>query len=269
MNLQVRLGKKINIGSKYSSESDLEKVFFLYESRVITQSMRPEQIQKYDNMDGILCYRSRFIDKTLFKFVDLEEVPFLDVHKITRNLPVVLSDSPILYAYIMMIHLTRIHHSAVDVTINAVSNNMFVPEKLEAVVKKIRRDCSKCRIILKKTSELRMVVHPESRTIQAPPFFQATIDIAFNLYGKSQKRSRVAVKVYALVIICIITGATNILAMEGLETADVVQALERHASRHGIPAVIFLDNRTQLKTLSQARFSLETGDGQVQESMGL
>ena len=34
------------------------------------------------------------------------------------------------------------------------------------------------------------------------------------------------------------TGATNILALEGLETADVVQALERHSSRHGIPAVI-------------------------------
>ena len=51
------------------------------------------------------------------------------------------------------------------------------------------------------------------------------------------------------------TGATNILALEGLEIADVVQALERHASRHGIPAVVFVDNRAQLKTLGQAKFS--------------
>ena len=65
------------------------------------------------------------------------------------------------------------------------------------------------------------------------------------------------------------TGATNRLALEGLETADLVQALERHASRHGLPAVIFVDNRTQLKTWSQARFSLETGDRKVQESMGM
>ena len=63
------------------------------------------------------------------------------------------------------------------------------------------------------------------------------------------------------------TGATNILALEGLETADVVQALERHVSRHRIPAVIFVDNGTQLKTLSQAKFSLESADRQVQESM--
>ena len=40
----------------------------------------------------------------------------------------------------MMIHLTRIHHAGVDVTIKAISNKMLVPEKLGAVVKKIRTD---------------------------------------------------------------------------------------------------------------------------------
>ena len=95
------------------------------------------------------------------------------------------------------------------------------------------------------------------------------MDIAFNFSGKTHKRSRVSIKIYALVIVCIMTGATNILALKGLETVDVVQALERHASRHGIQAVIFVDNGTQLKTLSQAKFSLESADLQVQESMGM
>ena len=117
-----------------------------------------------------------------------------------------------------------------------------------------------CRIILKKTSELRMAEHPESRTILAPPFSHAMMDIVFNFSGKTHKKSRVSVKIYVLVIVCVMTGAINILALEGLETADVVQALERHASRHGIPAVIFVDNGTQLKTLSQAKFSLESAD---------
>ena len=76
-------------------------------------------------------------------------------------------------------------------------------------------------------------------------------------------------KIYALVIICIMTGATNTLALEGIETVHVVQALERHCSRHGIPAVIFVNNGTQLKTLSQAKFSHESADKQVQESMGM
>ena len=91
---------------------------------------------------------------------------------------------------------------------------MFVPEKLGAVVKKIRTDRSKCRIILKKTSELRIPEHPESRTILTPPFYHAMMDIAFNFSGKTHKKSRVSVKIYALVIVCIMTGATNILALE-------------------------------------------------------
>ena len=39
-------------------------------------------------------------------------------------------------------------------------------------------------------------------------------------------KSRVSIKIYALVIVCIMSGPTNILALEGLlETVDVVQAL--------------------------------------------
>ena len=99
---------------------------------------------------------SRFMDKTQFKFADLDVIPFLEVHKISGNLHVVLYDSPILYAYIMMIHLSRIHHAGVEVTVKAVSNKMYVPEKLGIVVKRIRTDCSRCRIILKKIAELHM-----------------------------------------------------------------------------------------------------------------
>ena len=53
-NLQTKLGKKDNISSRFSSESDLEKVFFLYESRVIYQSLKPEQIKKYKCIDGVM-----------------------------------------------------------------------------------------------------------------------------------------------------------------------------------------------------------------------
>ena len=77
------------------------------------------------------------MDKTQFKFADLYFILFLDVHEISGSLPVVLSDSPILYAFIMMIHLSRIQHSSVDVTVKAVCNKMFVPEKLGIVVKKL------------------------------------------------------------------------------------------------------------------------------------
>ena len=45
-NLQTNLGKKDNISSRFSSEFDLEKVFFLYESRVKYQYLKYECIDE-------------------------------------------------------------------------------------------------------------------------------------------------------------------------------------------------------------------------------
>ena len=39
---------------------------------------------------------------------------------------------------------------------------------------------------------------------------------------------------YAIVIVCLLSGASNILAMEGCETQDVVAAIERHSARYGV-----------------------------------
>ena len=43
---------------------------------------------------------------------------------------------------------------------------------------------------------------------------------------------------------------------EGVETQDVVQALERQAVNHGVPQALFVDNGSQLIALQGAKFSL-------------
>ena len=62
--LKTNPGKKENISSRFCSETDLEKVFFLYESRVIRQSLKSEQTRKFECIDDVMYYRSRFMDKT-------------------------------------------------------------------------------------------------------------------------------------------------------------------------------------------------------------
>ena len=92
-NIQTKLGKSENISSRFCSETDLEKVFFLFESRVICQSLKPEQIKKFECIDGIMYFRYWFMDKTLFKFADLDFIPFLAVLEITGHLPVVVKSA--------------------------------------------------------------------------------------------------------------------------------------------------------------------------------
>ena len=74
--------------------------------------------------------------------------------------------------------------------------------------------------------------------------------------GKPHKNARIGVKLYALVTVCIAIGATSIMVLEGLETQDVVQAVERHGHCHGMLAHLYVDSGTQLKALEAASFSL-------------
>ena len=43
-------------------------------------------------------------------------------------------------------------------------------------------------------------------------------------------------------IVCLMSGATNIMALEGIETQDVWMALERHSNRYGVPGFIYVNN---------------------------
>ena len=83
------------------------------------------------------------------------------------------------------------------------------------------------------------------------------------------KGARKELKVYAIVIVCLLSGACNILAMEGCETQDVVAAIERHSARYGVPGYIYIDNGTQLKALKHSSMSLRDVHAQVQDSLGI
>ena len=109
-------------------------------------------------------------------------------------------------------------------------NNLFKFKKCTGKVKffwkKIIQDCVKCKIKMKKVSEVKMSTHSEARTVLAPPFHASMADIAYGFKGKSYKGARKELKVYAIVIVCLLSGGCNILAMEGCETQDVVAAKE-------------------------------------------
>ena len=62
--IQTKLGKSENISSRFCSETDLEKVFFLYESRVNCQLLKPEQTRKFECIDEVMYYISQIMDKT-------------------------------------------------------------------------------------------------------------------------------------------------------------------------------------------------------------
>merc|ERR1712015_27926 len=169
----------------------------------------------------------------------------------------------------MAVHLEIRPHVGNTATIREIAKKMFVFPSPKQAVQQVRVDCAKCRLIIHKTIELEMAKHQFARTMIAPPFYNAMVDIAFGFPGQLYKNARKKIDIYALVIVCLLTGATNILALEGLETQDVIAALERHSARYGIPSHIFVDNGSQLKALQQAEFSIRDLQLQVRKHMGM
>jgi hypothetical protein len=134
------------------------------------------------------------------------------------------------------------------------------------VIARVKKACSKCRILLKQVVGLELADIHSARTTIAPPFYAVQMDIAMGFKGRPTKDSRKSFDCHALVIVCLLTSATSIMVIDGLETQSVIQALERHASRYGMPARIFVDSGTQLEKLRDTHFSIREID--FQESQG-
>ena len=190
-----------------------------------------------------------------FKSRDLDPVGYLDKPEILGQIQVVLSDSPILYSYLMFVHTKVNMHASLETTVREIYKKMRVVRGLRWLIKRVIADCIKCKLIEKKTLKLRLENHPEARKVLAPCFNSCMMDICYGFKGQPFKRSRTVIKIYGLVIVCLLSGATNIMALEGIETQDVCAALARHSNRHGVPAFLYVDNGTQLKELQYAKFA--------------
>ena len=264
----VICSKGEKIWEKRHMEQESIKVLCRYETRMIRTIWKPAQVSKYEEKEGILYFSGRLTKEAPFRTEDLDNIGFLDIHEFVGDIPVIRADSPILYAYIMDIHLRVAAHAGVERHVKEVFKRFMVKGPLRALIEKIISRCSKCRLKEKKKAELKLSNHPSCRTVLAPPFYNVMIDVAYGFAGQAYKRARKSMKIYALIIVCTMSGATNILALEGIETQDVVLALERHAARYGIPADIYIDQGTQLVALQNATFNYRDVDARIYDSMG-
>ena len=235
-----------------------ELYMYRRESVVIDRisSEKDKKTWKYDNQ--IYYYKTRLSEDKPFIVKDLErELPFFDSTDIHGVLPLVLPDSPLLHAYVLYVHLHVRPHAGVELSMREIMNRMIPTTGLRFIVKKVRKDCTHCKRMLLKTIELELGRHTAPRTILAPPFYNSMLDVAMGFSAVSYKNARKPFKCYALVIVCLLTSATSILCIEGLETQDVCAAIERHSARYGVPACLFVDSGTQLMALKKAEFSVK------------
>ena len=255
-------------------DNEAFKQFLRAETSVLLSKHNKDSMQGYEEKDGILYTHGRLPADAQVTQKDLDFKVFFDGNTIKGVLPVLSADSDLFFALLMEIHHTTRKHAGNEATLNEVMKYVFPIHNPRRLIQAVRKKCPRCRMLLKKTLELEIGNHPQSRYQIVPAFYHSMCDIVYGFRSKVFKNSRSTrsqpeVKVYALVIVCLLTSATSILVLEGLETQDVVMALERHSSRHGVPSCLFVDQGTQLTSLDKVEFNLRDANLQLRHSLGI
>ena len=243
--------------------------FLRQESSRLIKVLSKDKLSKFKLQDGILYMHGRLAEESEVSTKDLDFKVFFDNTDIKGKLPVVSSSSDLFYSILMHIHHKVRKHAGNQLTFREISKYVYPIHNARRIIQLVRNNCPRCRLLLRKTLELTMGNHPEARLTITPVFYNCMMDICYGFPGKPHNNARTSIKIYALVICCLLTSATSILALESLETQQVVLALERHSSRHGIPSTIFVDNGTQLLSLESVEMNLRDANHLLRESVGL
>ena len=220
------------------------------------------KLQKTCSLKGGVWYWTLRLEKEgLLETSDLNFHAFFDEVSIKKVLPVVLVSSKLFRSYVLHIHFKEFPHQGVEATLARLPQTFYPIGDARRLITTVKKSCSKCRILLKRVIGLELAdIHP-ARTTIAPPFFSVQMDIAMGFKARPTNDSRKSFTAHALVIICLLTSATSIMVLDGLTTQTVVMALERHASRYGMPTHIYVDSGTQLEKLGDTHFSLRDING--------
>ena len=256
----------------------LDKETFNYflrcETAEVMSKSNKEKLKNFHLRNGILYAQGRIPADAEVIQKDLTFEVFFDGDVIRGVLPVVSAESDLFFSLLLHIHHNVRKHAGNEATLNEVMRYVFPIDNPRRVIQVVRKNCPRCRLILKKTLELEIGQHPQSRYQIVPAFYHSMCDIVYGFKSKPFKnsrgtRSQSESKVYALVIVCLLTSATSIMVLEGLETQDVIMALERHSSRHGVPSCLFVDQGTQLTNLDKVTITIRDANLKLRESLGI
>ncbi len=115
------------------------------------------------------------------------------------------------------------------------------------MVKAIRDGCQRCRRILKRHIKTKMGDVPVEKLMIAPAFSYLQADTAGPFPAYSRHNQRSTIEVNCLVLVCIVTGAVSLWALETLEAPSIVKAMLRHATRYGFPVTAYTDKGPGLR----------------------
>ena len=168
--------------------------------------------------DDIIYYTGRVLNDDISYKCEMTE-KMLDLSRDTFIVPIIDRHSPVSYAIVSQFYWEdgTVKHSGIETTIRAIMSVAHIL-KVQDLVKLIKKNCKRCRYILKRTVDVIMGSASKNQLCVAPPFYitQVDLDGPYKAYSIHNKRSMV--KIYIATFVCCTTGTTSLKIMEGYDT---------------------------------------------------
>lgn len=204
----------------------------------------------YENIsfekDNILYFTGRvLLDDITFKCKMTNAM--IDLSTGTFIVPIVEKYSPLAFSIMNETHWydPTVKHSGVESTIRSTMTLVHILG-VRDLAKLFRKQCLRCRYLLKRTVDVEMGPLPSSRLCVAPCYYNTQVDLCgpFSAYSKHNKRT--TLKVWIITFVCSTTGMTNLKIMEGYDTTQFLLSFSRFACEVGYPKHLLADSGSQL-----------------------
>ena len=185
-------------------------------TRDVKSTYTKSKIEAYIEENGILYCGGRL--STLDHIETVEDLkdritPFYQELRYLN--PVGLVTNPIVYSLIMYLHIA-LSHCGVERLISSMYKILYV-EKMRPVVRRIRNDCTMCKLKLLKSYKLKLQDQSRFTYTIAPPFYASQVDI-ISKFKAYDINVRSTCECHVLILVCCLTQAVALYVLESYDT---------------------------------------------------
>ena len=197
--------------------------------------------------NGILYYSGRILPtQKVTNKLNLVDV-CLDLDMTTFFVPIVDKHSPLAYALVNEIHWysDEARHSGNETVSRQVQKVAHIIDG-RGIVSQFRKECARCRYLLKKAVDIAMGPISDDQLKIAPPFYISQVDIFGPLKSHSNVNKRATTKIWFVVFCCCVTGAIDVRLCEDYSANSFILAFIRFSCKVGYPRKLLPDPGSQL-----------------------
>ena len=242
------------IGMKHDpsvlSDSDLQyslNYFFMKTTEEVKKFSHPKNYEKNSVERNSILYHAGRVDLKNISFGCAMTDAMIDLSSGSFEVPIVDKYSPVAFSIVNQIHWYHptVKHCGVESTIRFVMNVAYILG-VRDLVKSFRKQCTRCRYILKRTIEIPMAPASKHQLCVAPPYYVTQCDLSGPYQAYSKHNRRATVKVWITTFVCATTGMTNLKIMEGYDTTQFLLSFSRFSCEAGFPKLLLVDEGSQL-----------------------